>query len=196
MKKKVDITNWKEVVDFVITYQDQQTSKYWTKEKEINSLRRMIKDEINFLWDRNKINTHKWDAHCWDDNVNKEFKKFFTIINKFQGNSKVDYEDYLSTKNELIKKYGQDWYDDNFADTIVLIKKYLSINRLLELASLMQLKYYAFWSFEIDNDGLFITPKFHQYDTVEHSKYLKDLQAYKNFEVEINQQKSKHIMKM
>lgn len=186
MKKKIDVTNWREVVDFVITYQDQETSKYWTKEKEINSLRRMIKDEMNFLWDRNKINTHKWDDHYWDDNVNKEFKKFFTIINKFQGNSKVAYEDYLSTKNELIKKYGQDWYDDNFADTIVLIKKYLSINRLLELASLMQEKYYAFWSFEIDNDGLFITPKFHQYDTTEHSKYLKDLQAYQKFEVEIN----------
>ena len=196
MKKIIDVTNWREVVDFIITYQDQQTSKYWTKEKEINSLRRMIKDEMNFLWDRNKINTHKWDAHYWDDNVNKEFKKFFTIINKFQGNSKVDYEDYLSTKNELIKKYGQDWYDDNFADTIVLIKKYLSINRLLELASLMKKGYYDFWSYEIDNHGLFITPKFHQYDTTEHSKYLKDLQAYKNFEVEINQQKSKHIMKM
>lgn len=186
MKKTIDLTNWREVVDFVITYQDQQTSKYWTKEKEINSLRIMIKDEMNFLWDQNKINTHKWDDHYWDDNVNKKFKKFFTIINKFQGNSKVDYEDYFLTRYELRKKYGQDWYDDNFADTIVLIKKYLSINRLLELASLMQWKYYAFWSFEIDNHGLFITPKFHQYDTTEHSKYLKDLQAYKNFEVEIN----------
>lgn len=33
MKKKIDLTNWKEVVDFIITHQDEQTSKYWTKEK-------------------------------------------------------------------------------------------------------------------------------------------------------------------
>lgn len=184
MKWKIDLTNWKEVVDFVIMHQDQQTSKYWTKEKEINSLRRTIREIMQYLLDCNEINARKWDYYRWDDSVNKEFKKFFNIINEFQRNSKVDYEDYLSTKYELIKKYGQDWYDDNFAATVVSIKKYLSINRLLELASLMQRKYYSFWSYEIGNHGLFITPKFHQYDTANYSKYLKDLQTYENFEVE------------
>ena len=185
MKRKIDLTNWKEAVDFVIAHQDQQTLKYWTKEKEINSLRKTIREIMQYLWDCDEINARKWDYFCWDDSVNKEFKKFFNTINEFQENSKVNYEDYSSTKYELIKKYGQDWYDDNFASTIVYIKKYLSINRLLELASLMQRKYYAFWSYEIDNHGLFITPKFHQYDTANYSKYLKDLQAYENFEFEV-----------
>ena len=195
MKYKVDLTNWKEAVDFVIAHQDQQTSKYWTKEKEINSLRRTIREIMQYLWDCNEINTRKWDYCRWDDSVNKEFKKFFNTINEFQKNSKVDDEDYLSTKYELIKKYSQDWYDDNFAATVVLIKKHLSINRLLELASLMQWKFYSFWSYEIDNHGLFITPKFHQYDTAGYSKYLKDLQAYENFEVEVNEQKSSKTQK-
>ena len=195
MKYKVDLTNWKEAVDFVIAHQDQQTSKYWTKEKEINSLRRTIREIMQYLWDCNEINTRKWDYCRWDDSVNKEFKKFFNTINEFQKNSKVDDEDYLSTKYELIKKYSQDWYNDNFAATVVLIKKHLSINRLLELASLMQWKFYSFWSYEIDKEAS-IHPKYHQYSISEYSKYIDDKNMFENFEVEINQQKSKHIMKM
>ena len=56
---------------------------------------------------------------------------------------------------------------------------------MLELSSLMQWKFYAFWSYEIDNQGLFITPKFHQYDTANYSKYLKDISSLRS-EAEVN----------
>lgn len=182
MKIKIDLTNWSESVNFVVNHPDREKSKYW--KKEVNLLRETIKDEMNYLWDHNKINTRKWDDCCWDNDINREFKEFFNVSNEFMENSKVDDKDYSLTDYELIKKYGKDWHDDNFYSTVISIKEKLSIDQLLELASLMQRKYYSFWSYEIDNEG-FINPEFHQYDTTEYSEYLKDLKAYENFEVEV-----------
>ena len=195
MKKKIDITNWREVVDFVIDRQDQEKSKYWTKEKEINSLREAIKEEIEYLWNIDEINTRKWDECCWDDNVNIEFKEFFNISNKFQKNLKIDDEDYSSTDYELIKKYEKDWYDDNFYSRDISIKENLSIDQLESLASLMKEGYYDFWSYEIDNEG-FITPEFHQYHTDEYSEYIDDQRKFENFEVEVKKQNSSKTQKL
>lgn len=196
MKKKIDITNWREVVDFVIDRQDQEKSKYWTKEKEINSLREAIKEEIEYLWNNDEINTRKWDECCWDDNVNIEFKEFFNISNKFQKNLKIDDEDYSSTDYELIKKYGKDWYDDNFYSREISIKENLSIDQLESLASLMKEGYYDFWSYEINKDTGFVTPHFHQYSTSEYSDYIHDRRKFENFEVEVGQQKSSKTQKL
>ena len=195
MKKTIDITNWREVVDFVIDCQDQEKSKYWTKEKEIDSLREAIKEEIEYLWNNDEINTRKWDECCWDDNVNTEFKDFFNISNKFQENLKIDDEDYSLTDYELIKKYGQDWYDDNFYSRDISIKEDLSIDSLEQLTSLMKEGYYDFWSYEIDNKG-FINPEFHQYYTDEYSEYINDLRKFENFEIEVNQQKTSKTQKL
>ena len=195
MKETIDLTNWREVVDFVIDCQDQEKSKYWTKEKEINSLREIIKEEIEYLWNNDEINTRKWDECCWDDNVNMEFKEFFNISNKFQENLKIDDEDYSSTDYELIKKYGKDWYDDNFYSRDISIKENLSIDQLESLASLMKEGYYDFWSYEIDKKG-FINPEFHQYHTDEHSEYIDDQRKFENFEVQVNEQKSSKTQKL
>ena len=195
MKKTIDVTNWREVVDFVIDRQDQEKSKYWTKEKEINSLREAIKEEIEYLWNNDEINTRKWDECCWDDNVNIEFKEFFNISNKFQKNLKIDDEDYSLTDYELIKKYGKDWYDDNFYSRDISIKENLSIDQLESLASLMKEGYYDFWSYEIDNEG-FISPEFHQYHTDEYSEYIDDQRKFENFEVEVKKQNSSKTQKL
>ena len=165
MKETIDLTNWREVVDFVIDCQDQEKSKYWTKEKEINSLRETIKEEIEYLWNNDEINTRKWDECIWDDEVNREYKEYFDLKNVFNKGAIVEEEDYSSTDYELIKKYGQDWYDENYEQTTDrLIKNNLSIDQLESLASLMKKGYYDFWSYEIDKKG-FINPEFHQYRT-------------------------------
>ena len=200
MKKKIDITNWREVVDFVIDRQDQEKSKYWTKEKEINSLREAIKEEIEYLWNIDEINTRKWGECCWDDNVNIEFKEFFNISNKFQKNLKIDDEDYSSTDYELIKKYGKDWYDDNFYSRDISIKENLSIDQLESLASLMKEGYYDFWSYEIwsykVNRKGFIVPNFWQYSTSNYSEYMHDRRKFENFKVEVEEQNPSKTQKL
>ena len=196
MKKKIDITNWREVVDFVIDCQDQEKSKYWTKEKEIDSLREAIKIEIDYLWDHDEINTWKWWDNCvWNDEVNNEYKEYFSFENAFYKNAIVEEEDYSSTDYELIKKYGQDWYDENYEETTYSIKNNLSIDQLESLASLMKKGYYDFWSYEIDKKG-FINPEFHQYRADEYSEYIDDQRKFENFEVEVNEQKSSKTQKL
>lgn len=200
MKKKIDITNWREVVDFVIDCQDQKASKHWTKEKQTNSLREAIKEEIEYLWNNGEINTRKWDECCWNDDVNKEFKEFFNVSNEFQKNSKVDDEDYLLTDYELKKKYGQDWYDDNFYSVVTSIKEDLSIDQLESLASLMKEGYYGFWSYEIWSNDIggkgFIVPNFHQYSTSKYSEYMYDQRKFENFKVEVKEQNSSKTQKL
>ena len=154
MKETIDLTNWREVVGFVIDCQDQEKSKYWTKEKEINSLRETIKEEIEYLWNNDEINTRKWDECVWNDEVNREYKEYFDLKNVFNKGAIVEEEDYSSTDYELIKKYGRDWYDENYEQTTdCLIKNNLSIDQLESLASLMKKGYYDFWSYEINKKG-------------------------------------------
>ena len=195
MKKKIDLTNWREAVDFMVDWQGPNKSEYWTKENLISWIRKQLKKEIDRLWERNEINTSKWDECCWNDDINKEFKEFFNVSNKFLDNSKVEDEDYSLTDYELKKKYGQDWYDDNFYSVVTSIKENLSIDQLESLASLMKEGYYDFWSYEIDNEG-FITPEFHQYHTDEYSEYIDDQRKFENFEVEVKKQNSSKTQKL
>ena len=77
MKKTIDLTNWREAVDFMVDWQGPNKLEYWTKENLISWIRKQLKKEIDRLWERNEINTSKWDKCCWNDDVNKEFKEFF-----------------------------------------------------------------------------------------------------------------------
>ena len=195
MKKTIDLTNWREAVDFMVDWQGPNKSEYWTKENLISWIRKQLKKEIDRLWERNEINTSKWDECCWNDDVNKEFKEFFNISNKFLDNSKVEDEDYSLTDYELKKKYGQDWYDDNFYSVVTSIKENLSIDQLEKLALLMKRKYYAFWDYCPENDGS-IKPLFTQYDTSEYSEYLQALQITENFEYKDDEEKDTKKMKI
>ena len=192
MKKTIDVTKWYEAIFYVASNSPEN------KEEKIRNLifdlREKMKKEINLLWDVDRLN-YDWDVSVWNDELCKEYKKYFTFKNKFIKNAIVDKEDYFLTRYELRKKYGQDWYDENYEARIYSIKTNLSIDQLESLTSLMKKGYYDFWSYEIDNDAS-IRPKFHQYSISEYSKYIDDKNMFENFEVEINQQKSKHIMKM
>ena len=102
--------------------------------------------EINWLWSEDELNTNRWDNIVLNDELNKEYKEYFQWKNTFYKNANVDKEDYSLTDYELIKKYGQDWYDENYEATIYSIKNNLSIDQLESLASLMKKGYYDFWS--------------------------------------------------
>ena len=192
MKKKVDITNWREVVNYMVS---QSKFEWKTEEHFIKDLREDMISEINWLWSEAELNTSEWDNCVWNDEVNKEYKKYFGLKNDFVKNANVDKEDYFLTGYELIKKYGQDWYDENYQGSTISIKNNLSIDQLELLASLMKRGYYDFWNYEINKKG-FIFPRFNQYSTSEYLEYMDGKRKFENFEVEINQQKSKHIMKM
>lgn len=192
MKQKIDLTNWEEVVNYMCS---QSKFEWKTKENFIKHLQEDMISEIIWLWSEDELNINHWDNSVWDDELNKEHKEYFQLKNEFDKNAIVDKEDYSLTDYELIKKYGQDWYDENYEATIYSIKNNLSIDQLESLTSLMKKEYYYFWSYEINKKG-FIFPYFHQYSTSKYSEYMYDQRKFENFEVEINQQKSKHIMKV
>lgn len=192
MKKKIDITNWKEVVEYLAS----QSKFEWKTEKHfIKDLQEDMISEINWLWSEDQLNINHWDNSIWNDELNKEHKKYFELKNEFNKNTNVDKEDYSLTRYELIKKYGQDWYDENYVGATYSIKNKLSIDQLESLTSLMKEGYYDFWSYEIDEKG-FIFPYFHQYSTEKYSEYMDAKRWFENFEVEVNQQKSSKTQKL
>ena len=131
----------------------------------------------------------------WNDELNNECKEYYSFKNVFYKNVIVDKEDYFLTRYELRKKYGQDWIKQNLFLDFLGYKKNLSIKQLESLTSLLKKEYCGFWSYEIDKEAS-IHPKYHQYSLSEYSKYIEDKNMFENFEVEINQQESKHTMKM
>lgn len=192
MKKTIDVTNWREVVEHLAS---QSKFEWKTEEYFIKDLQKDMTEEIYYLWNNNELDTNHWDNSVWNDELNKEYKEYFELENKFNKNAIVDKEDYFLTHYELNKKYGQDWYDENFEQITISIKNNLSIGQLDSLASLMKKGYYDFWSYEIDNEG-FITPEFHQYRTDEYSEYIDDQRKFENFEVEVKKQNSSKTQKL
>ena len=192
MKKKIDITNWRETIEYMAS---QSKFEWKTKENFIKHLQEDMISEINWLWSEDQLNINHWDNSIWNDELNKEHKKYFELKNEFNKNTNVDKEDYSLTRYELIKKYGQDWYDENYVGTTYSIKNNLSIDQLESLTSLMKEGYYDFWSYEIDEKG-FIFPYFRQYSTEKYSEYMDAKRRFENFEVEVNQQKSSKTQKL
>ena len=192
MKNKIDTTNWKEVIDYMVS---QSKFEWKTEEYFIKDLQKDMIDEIIWLWSEAELNTSNWDDCVWNDDVNKDYKKYFDLKNDFVKNANVDKEDCFLTGYELIKKYGQDWYDENYQGSTISIKNNLSIDQLELLASLMKRGYYDFWNYEINKKG-FIFPRFNQYSTSEYSEYVSDKTRFENFEVEINQQNSSKTQKL
>ena len=192
MKKTIDVTNWREVVDYMVS---QSKFEWKTEEHFIKDLREDMISEIIRLWSEAEFNTSKWDNCVWNDEVNKEYKKYFDLKNDFVKNADIDKEDYFLTGYDLIKKYGQDWYDENYQGSTISIKNNLSIDQLELLASLMKHGYYDFWNYQIDKKG-FIFPYFHQYSTSEYSKYMDERKRFENFEIEVGQQKSSKKQKL
>lgn len=192
MKQKIDLTNWEEVVNYMCS---QSKFEWKTKENFIKHLQEDMISEINWLWSEDQLNINHWDNSIWNDELNKEHKKYFELKNEFNKNTNVDKEDYSLTCYELIKKYGQDWYDENYVGATYSIKNNLSIDQLELLTSLMKEGYYDFWSYEIDEKG-FIFPYFRQYSTEKYSEYMNDKRWFENFEVEVNQQKSSKTQKI
>lgn len=192
MKKTIDITNWREVVEYLVS---QSKFEWETEEAFAKHLQEDMTSEINWLWDKAELNTSKWDNCVWSDEVNKEYKEYFNLKNDFNKNAIIDIDDYSLTGYELIKKYGKDWYDENYEGSTISLKNNLAIDQLVSLSSLMKHGYYDFWSYEIDKKG-FIIPSFHQYNTSEYSEYINDSRKFENFEVEVNQQKSSKTQKL
>ena len=192
MKQKIDLTNWEEVVDYMCS---QSKFEWKTKENFIKHIKEDMISEINWLWSEDQLNINHWDNSIWNDELNKEHKKYFELKNEFNKNTNVDKEDYFLTRYELIKKYDQNWYDENYVGATYSIKNNLSIDQLESLTSLMKEEYYDFWSYEIDEKG-FIFPYFRQYSTEKYSEYMNDKREFENFEVEVNQQKSSKTQKL
>lgn len=184
MKQKIDLTNWREVVDYMCS---QSKFEWKTKENFIKHIKEDMISEIIWLWSEDELNTNHWDNSVWNDELNKEHKGYFQLKNEFNKNAIIDKEDYSLTDYELIKKYGQDWYDENYEATIYSIKNNLSIDQLESLTSLMKKGYYDFWYYEINKKG-FIFPRFHQYSTSEYSEYMDERRRFENFEVEVEKQ--------
>ena len=192
MKQKINLTNWYEVIDYVAS--TSQNKKEKIKDLVFDVRKNMIK-KIEHLSDMEKLNSVDENDGEWDDELNNEYKEYFSFKNIFYENAIVDKEDNFLTRYELRKKYGQDWIYQNLYANLLGYKRNLSINQLESLTSLLKKEYCGFWSYEIDKDAS-IHPKFHQYSLSEYSKYINDKNMFENFEVEVNQQKSKHIMKM
>lgn len=192
MKKTIDVTSWYEVLDYVLSNSENRKEK--TKDLVFDVRKNMIK-EIEHLSDMEKLNSVDENDGEWSDELNNEYKKYFSFKNIFYENAIVDKEDYFLTRYELRKKYGQDWIEQNLYLNLLGYKRNLSIDQLESLTSLLKKEYCGFWSYEIDKEAS-IRPKYHQYSLSEYSKYIDDKNMFENFEVEINQQKSKHIMKM
>ncbi|MDC8917029.1 hypothetical protein PR256_01580 [Metamycoplasma hyosynoviae] len=181
MTKKINLTNWNEVIDFLVS---QSNSKKHTKEYYVKELQKDLANEIHYLWNSGELNTYRWDESLWNDQLCEEWHEYFNLTNEFEKTSKVDSEDYSLTEYELIKKYGSDWFEENFCGYSIAINENLSIDQLESLADEMSSKYYTFWSYEIDEEIGYIIPEFHQYGTAEHSKYEKEKSKYENFEFE------------
>ena len=192
MKKTIDVTNWYEVLDYVLS--NSQNRKEKTKDLVFDLREKMIK-EIEHLSDMEKLNNVDENNGEWNEELNNEYKKYFSFKNAFYKNANVDKEDRFLTRYELKKKYGQDWLNKNLFINLLGYKRDLTIDQLESLTSLLKKEYCGFWSYEINKEDS-IRPKFHQYSISEYSKYIDDKNMFENFEVEINQQKSKHIMKM
>lgn len=192
MKKTIDITSWYEVLDYVLSNSENKKEK--TKDLVFDVRKKMIY-QIEHLTDMEKLNNVYNSYDEWNDELNNECKEYFSFKNVFYKNAIVDKEDYFLTRYELRKKYGQDWIEQNLYLNFLGYKKNLSIDQLESLTSLLKKEYCGFWSYEIDKEAS-IHPKYHQYSLSEYSKYVDDKNMFENFEVEINQQKSKHIMKM
>lgn len=192
MKRRIDLTNWYEVIDYVAS--TSQNKKEKIKDLVFDVRKNMMK-KIEHLSDMEKLNSVDENDGEWNDELNNEYKEYFSFKNIFYENAIVDKEDNFLTRYELRKKYGQDWIEQNLYANLLGYKRNLSINQLESLTSLLKKEYYGFWSYEIDKEDS-ISPKYHQYSISEYSKYIDDKNMFENFEVEINQQKSKHIMKM
>lgn len=192
MKKKIDVTSWYEVLDYVLSNSENRKEK--TKDLVFDVRKKMIK-EIELLSDMDKLNGVDENDGEWDDELNNEYKEYFSFKNIFYENAIVDKEDNFLTRYELRKKYGQDWIEQNLYANLLGYKRNLSINQLESLTSLLKKEYCGFWSYEINKEAS-IHPKYHQYSISEYSKYINDKNMFENFEIEINKQKSKHIMKM
>ena len=193
MKKTIDVTKWYEAIFYVASNSPEN------KEEKIRNLifdlREKMKKEIELLSNIEKLNGVDETNGEWSDELNNEYKNYFSFKNHFYKNAIVDKEDYFLTRYELRKKYGQDWVNKNLFINLLGYKRNLSIDQLESLTSLLKKEYCGFWSYEIDKEAS-IHPKYHQYSISEYSKYINDKNMFENFEVEINQQKSKHIMKM
>ena len=192
MKKTIDVTSWYEVLDYVASNPENRKEK--TKDLVFDVRQKMI-NEIELLSNIEKLNNVDENNGVWNDELNEEYKKYFSFKNHFYKTANVDKEDYFLTRYELRKKYGQDWVNKNLFINLLGYKRNLSINQLESLTSLLKKEYCGFWSYEIDKEAS-IHPKYHQYSISEYSKYIDDKNMFENFEVEINQQKSKHIIKM
>ena len=192
MKKKIDLTNWREVVEYMVS---QSKFEWKTEEYFIKYLQKDMIEEIYYLWDKDELNTNHWDNSVWDDELNREYKEYFNFKNVFYKNANVEKEDYFLTRYELKKKYGQNWFDKNHYLNLFGTKRNLSINQLELLTSLLKKGYYGFWSYEIDKDAS-IRPKFHQYNISELSEYINDKMIFENFEVEVNEQSSSKTQKL
>ena len=192
MKKTIDVTSWYEVLDYVLS--NLQNRKEKTKDLVFDVRKKMIY-QIEHLSDMEKLNNVYNSYDEWNDELNNEYKEYFSFKNIFYENANVDKEDNFLTRYELRKKYGQDWIEQNLYANLLGYNRNLSIDQLESLTSLLKKEYCGFWSYEIDKEAS-IHPKYHQYSISEYSKYINDKNMFENFEVEINQQKSKHIMKM
>ena len=80
MKKKIDITNWRETVEYMVS---QSKFEWKTKENFIKHIQEDMISEIIWLWSEAELNTSKWDNCVWNDEVNKEYKKYFDLSNDF-----------------------------------------------------------------------------------------------------------------
>lgn len=192
MKQRIDLTNWYEVIDYVASTSQNKKEKI---KDLVFDLRKNMMKKIEHLSDMEKLNNVDENDGEWDDELNNEYKEYFSFKNIFYENAIVDKEDNFLTRYELRKKYGQDWIEQNLYANLLGYKRNLSINQLESLTSLLKKEYYDFWSYEMDKEDS-ISPKYHQYSISEYSKYIDDKNMFENFEVEVNQQKSKHIMKM
>ena len=188
MKKKIDLTSWYEVIDYIASNSENKKEK--TKDLILKLKEDMIK-QMNLLWNKEELNNIYLD----DKEQSDKLKEYLDFKNIFYKNAIVDKEDYFLTRYELKEKYGKDWFDKNHYGNFIGPKRNLSIDQFELLTSLIKKRYYGFWSYEIDKDAS-IHPKFHQYNLSELSEYIKDKNIFGNFEVEINEQKSKNIMKM
>lgn len=192
MKKTIDLTSWYEVIDYIASTSQNKEEK--TKNLVFDLREKMIK-QINLLSDMEKLNNVDENNGEWNEELNNEYKKYFSFKNAFYKNANVDKEDRFLTRYELRKKYGQDWVNKNLFINLLGYKRNLSIDQLESLTSLLKKEYCGFWSYEIDKEAS-IHPKYHQYSISEYSKYINDKNMFENFEIEVEQQKSKHIMKM
>ena len=105
MKKTIDVTSWYEVLDYVASNLENRKEK--TKDLVFDVREKMIK-EIEHLSDMEKLNGVDEHNGVWNDELNEEYKKYFSFKNHFYKNAIVDKEDYFLTRYDLRKKYGQD----------------------------------------------------------------------------------------